>query len=61
MLQSLLVRIVGAQKVALSVECSTLASPTLGPVGLDLGSLLSVLKSMFPVLLGSVGSRSVAV
>ncbi|KAI6769562.1 hypothetical protein HG530_004191 [Fusarium avenaceum] len=51
MLQSLLVGIVGAQEVALSVQSSTLASPTLGPVGLDLCGLLGILQGMFPVLL----------
>ena len=60
-LQSLLVRIVSAQEIALSVEGSTLASPTLSPVRLDLGGLVCVLESMFPILLGSVSSRTVAV
>jgi hypothetical protein len=61
MLQSLLVGIVGAQEVALSVQSSTLASPTLGPVGLNLCGLLSVLQGMFPIFLRGVSSRSVAV
>lgn len=61
MLQTLLVGIVGSQQIALSVQSSTLAAPTLGPVGLDLGGLLGVLQRIVPVLLGSVGGRSVAV
>lgn len=61
MLQTLLVGIVGTNKVALTVKSSALAAPTLGPVWLDLCGLLGILESTVPLLLGSVCSGSVAV
>lgn len=42
------------------MQGSTFSSPALGPVGLNLCRLLSILKSICPVLLGGVGCRSVA-
>lgn len=60
-LQTGLVRIVGADKVALAVEGSTFAAPALGPVRLDLGGLDGVVQGMVPVLLGSVSGGAVGV
>lgn len=61
MLQTLLVGIVGAEKVALSMQSSAFSAPALGPVWFDLGGLVGVGKSVVPVLFGGIGSRSVAV
>lgn len=41
----------GAEKVALAVERGALAAPALGPIGLDLDSLLGILEGVLPVLL----------
>lgn len=43
------------------MKSSTLSTPALGPVRLNLGSFLGIGQSIVPVLLGCVGSRSVAV
>jgi hypothetical protein len=51
----------GGNKVALSVQSCTFTTPSFGPVRLDLGRLLSILQGIVPFLLGSVGSRAVAV
>jgi hypothetical protein len=39
----------------------TLASPSLGPVRLDLGNLVCILECVLVVLLGGVGSGSIRV
>lgn len=60
-LETGLVRIVGAEQVACSVEGGALAAPALGPVWLDLGRLLGIFQGAVPLLLGGVGGRTVAV
>ena len=60
-LESLLVRIIGTQEVALPEKRSALAPPSLGPVGLQLCGLLRILQCVVPVLLRGMRSGSVAV
>lgn len=60
-LQTFFVSIVGAKQISLAVKSSTLAPPAFGPVRLELSRLLRILESRVPLLLGSVGSRSVRV
>lgn len=60
-LQSLLIRVISAEKVALSKEGGPLAPPALGPVGLQLCGLLGILEGVVPVLLRGMCGRSVAV
>ena len=60
-LQALLVGIVGGQEIAFTVQSSTLSTPTLGPVGLELCRLLGILQGVCVIPLGGVGSGSVAV
>ncbi len=60
-LQSLLKGVIGTKEVTLSVQSSALAAPALGPVRLNLNSLLSVRGSILPVLFRGICCRSVAV
>lgn len=60
-LETLLVRIIGGEKVAQTVLRCSKASPSLGPVRLDLGSLLGIVQGVLPVLLGGVGCGAVTV
>lgn len=60
-LQSSLVNIVGLGVAAETEEGSSLAAVALGPVGLELDSLLTVLESLLVVLLGGVAGRAVGV
>lgn len=61
MLEPSLVRIVCSDEITLTVKGGTFAAPALGPVGLDLRCLFSVVEGTRPVLLGGVCGRAVAV
>lgn len=60
-LQAGLVRLGGANEIALAVQRGALASPALDPVGLDLRSFLGIGERTVPVLLGGEGGGPVAV
>lgn len=60
-LQSSLVDIVGLGIATETEESSGLATVALGPVGLELDSLLTVLESLLVVLLGGVAGGAVGV
>lgn len=61
LLQTSFVGIMGGNEVALSVQSCTFTTISFSPVRLDLSGLLSILQGIVPFLLGSVGSRAVAV
>jgi hypothetical protein len=60
-LEAFLIGIVGGNQVALAMQSSAFSAPTFSPIRLDLGRLLGVAQGLRPVLLGSVGGRTVAV
>lgn len=60
-LEALLVGIACAEQVAPAIQSSSFSSPTLGPVGLELRRLFSILQGLVPLLLRGIGGRPVAV